>query len=116
VLGGGLAALAVGAGFGAFAISARDAAGTHCSGKYCDPGGADHYESAQTLATVSTVTMAAGAVAAAIGAYLVLANPPARTAGGSSGAARSGGGAVGAVGVSLAPRAGGAEVGLGAAF
>jgi hypothetical protein len=108
VLGGGLAALAVGAGFGAFAISARDAAGTHCSGKYCDPSGADHYERAQTLATISTIAMAGGALAAAVGAYFVLANPPAPT--------RTASGAPGSLGLSIGPRAGGGEVGLGATF
>jgi hypothetical protein len=76
-LGGGAATLAVGATFGILAISARDAAGTHCAGKYCDPDGAPHYQEAQDRAAVSSVALGVGVLAVAAGAYLLITAPKA---------------------------------------
>jgi hypothetical protein len=74
VLGGvGVASLAVGAVTGLMALSDASTVKDHCDANLaCDQQGVDAASSGQTLATVSTITVIAGAALTAAGLYLVL--------------------------------------------
>lgn len=102
-LGLGVAALAVGTGYGIQTIETRDAIGTHCARNVCDADGARLYRDAQGFATVSTIGFAAGVVGLGVGTFMVLTGQPVRSAR-----------------TALTPRfgvgRGGAEVGLGGEF
>lgn len=81
MLGGvGVAGLAAGSYFGVTAISNKNSGNAHCSGKLCDARGLSLESDAHTDATISTIAFAAGAVALAAGAYLVLTAPSSQSA------------------------------------
>jgi hypothetical protein len=70
--GAGIAALAVGAGFGVHAMSLRDEANPQCLNKLCNAQGRLLIDQATTAATVATVGLVVGAVAVGAGTWLVL--------------------------------------------
>ncbi len=73
----GVASLWVGSITGAFAIDRESLRSDNCDAQnVCNKTGYDAARSGKTFATVSTVTIAAGAVAVAAGLYLVLSNHP----------------------------------------
>lgn len=72
----GVASLWVGSIAGFFALDRESTRHDHCNAdNACDPVGLDAARSGKTFATVSTVTLAAGAVLAAGGVYLILTEP-----------------------------------------
>jgi hypothetical protein len=76
--GAGVVALGVGSYFGASAISKSNAAKSQCSLSLCTSRSAvSENNDAKTAATISDVTLGAGIVAVAVGAYLVLSAPTA---------------------------------------
>lgn len=58
--------------FGISAMASRSTASDNCIGNRCNPEGFDAYQSAQSKATVSTVTMLIGVAAIGAGTWLVL--------------------------------------------
>lgn len=73
----GVASLWVGSITGAFAIDRESLRSDNCNSQnVCNQVGYDAARSGKTFATVSTVTVAAGAVAVVAGLYLVLSNHP----------------------------------------
>lgn len=101
----GVASLWVGSITGAFAIDRESLRRDNCSdSNVCNQTGYDAARSGSTFATVSTITIAAGALVTVAGIYLVLSNPP----GPSSGPTRATGGAT-----IVAPIAGGDTWGVG---
>ena len=73
VVGGvGIAALGVGVGFGAYALSQKNDADAHCPGRQCDSTGLSLVSSAKTAATVSTIGLAAGVVGIGAGFWLLV--------------------------------------------
>lgn len=75
-IGVGAASLWVGSVAGLFAIDRESTRHDHCdSANACDPEGVDAARSGKRFATVSTITLAAGAVLAVGGIYLVLTEP-----------------------------------------
>lgn len=82
----GVASLGVGALFGLRAISKADESRARCPQSRCsDPAGITLNDEAGSAATLSTVFVAVGLVAAGIGTYLILASPSANRAGTSAG-------------------------------
>jgi len=70
--GAGIAALGVGVGFGAYALSQKNDADVHCPARQCDATGLSLISSAKTAATVSTIGLAAGVVGIGAGFWLLL--------------------------------------------
>jgi hypothetical protein len=84
VLGGvGVAALAVGAVYGARALSKRHDSDAYCPKNQCSQTGVDLNEQAKTAARVADISIGVGLVSVAVATYLLLrapssdANPPA---------------------------------------
>jgi hypothetical protein len=100
-LGAGGVGIALGLTFGLLAVSKRDEIGSRCLANRCTEEGSQLYRDAQSDAAISTWSTVIGIGAAAVGGWLVFTSRPA-IAGGPS--------------VGVAPRAGGAELGVRAAF
>jgi hypothetical protein len=73
--GGAVVMLGVGAVFGLRASSLKSDADPHCPNKLCDAQGRGLIDDATTAATVSTISLAAGVLAGAGGAYLFFSAP-----------------------------------------
>jgi len=73
----GVGGLSVGASLvlGLQVLDRKATAEAHCKDKRCDPEGIKAGRSGSTLATISTVTFALGALAAGAGVYLLFSNP-----------------------------------------
>ncbi|CAN5924942.1 hypothetical protein BH11MYX4_BH11MYX4_69570 [soil metagenome] len=100
MLGVGGVGVALGLTFGLLAVSKRDEIGSRCVANHCTTEGADLYRASQTNAAVATWSTVIGVGAAATGGWLVLTSQPARKA----------------TKVGVAPRPGGAELGVGGTF
>lgn len=75
-VGAGAASLWVGSVTGLFAIDRESLRSENCNASnVCNATGVEAAKSGSTLATVSTITLAAGAVAVGAGVYLLLSNP-----------------------------------------
>jgi hypothetical protein len=73
--GAGVVLLGVGTAFGFDALSLKNQAQLHCSGRLCDPTGMSTIEDAKTAGILSTVGLVAGVVATGAGAWLLLRRP-----------------------------------------
>ena len=100
-LGAGGVGLALGITFGYLAVSKRDEIGASCAGNRCTAGGSQLYKDAQSDAAIATWSTVIGIGAAAVGGWLVFTSQPATPRRPALG---------------VAPRPGGAELGLGGAF
>ena len=100
-LGAGGVGLALGITFGFLAVGKRDEIGSRCVANRCTEEGAQLYNDAQSNAAIATWSTVIGIGAAAVGGWLVFTSQPASS---------------GRPALGVAPRAGGAELGLGGAF
>jgi len=73
--GAGIAALAVGAGFGLASLSSRDAARPHCQGNACDAAGVGFRQDAIREGNVATVVTIAGGALLVAGVVLTVTSP-----------------------------------------
>jgi hypothetical protein len=100
-LGAGGLGLALGLTFGLLAVSKRDEIGSRCVGNRCTVEGSDLYRAAQSNAAIATWSTVIGVGAAAVGGWLVFTSHPAIP---------------GRPSVGMAPRPGGAALGVWGAF
>lgn len=100
-LGAGGVGLALGATFGFLAVGKRDEIGSRCTANRCTEEGSQLYRDAQSNAEIATWSTVVGVGAAAVGGWLVFTSRRATP---------------GRPSVGVAPRAGGAALGVGGAF
>jgi len=82
VVGGvGIAGVALGTVFGLRALSEKNDVDAECDGAKCTPRGAAAADDARSAATIATIGFGVGIVGLAVGTYLVLTSPGARSSG-----------------------------------